>query len=135
MSPKLKLNRIGQIAITVTETARAEAFYREVLGLDFLFGIEGRMSFFDCSGVRVMLAIPENPKQHAGRGSIVYFAVDDIDNAFEALMAREVSVLSLPHLVARLPQHELWMGFFEDSEGNTLALMEERRQPKGRDLP
>src|SRR5690606_29508225 len=105
---------------------RATAFYRDTLGLPFLFGA-GTMSFFDCGGTRLMLGLPSGPEyDHAG--SILYFKVDDIQAAFESLELRGVTFKAKPHLVARMPDHELWLAFFSDSEENTLALMAEIRK-------
>ena len=114
---------IGQIMIPVRDLARATAFYRDVLGLTFLFQVPG-MAFFDVAGVRLMLApsdLPEEP-----RGGVLYYKVPDIDRDFAALEAKAVQVVEKPHLIARMPDHDLWMGFLRDSEGNVLALMCER---------
>jgi len=121
----MTLATIGQISMNARDIARATAFYRDVLGLTFLFSA-GTMSFFDCDGTRLMLGLPSGP-EHDHPGSILYFNVDDIAAAHEALAARGVSFKAPPHLVARLPDHELWMAFFGDTEGNTLALMAEVR--------
>ena len=84
------------------------------------------LSFFDCGGVRLLLSAPEEPEfEHAN--SILYFPVDDLQGAYRALAARGVRFTDEPHLIAEMPDHELWMAFFEDSEGNTLALMSEVR--------
>lgn len=124
MAP-LTLGPIGQIAMNARDLPRALAFYRDTLGLPFLFSA-GTMAFFDCGGVRLMLGIPSGP-EYDHPGSILYFRVDDIHAMHETLTARGVSFRSTPHLVARLPDHELWMAFFDDTEGNVLALMAEVR--------
>lgn len=122
----MNLSSIGQIAMNARDIDRATAFYRDTLGLPFLFGA-GTMAFFDCGGTRLMLSLPSGPEyDHAG--SILYFRVDDIQAAADSLERRGVSFKSKPHLVARLPDHELWMAFFADSEDNTLALMAEVRE-------
>ncbi len=119
------LGAIGQVAITVRDVARATAFYRDVLGLPLLFEVSG-MSFFAAGTVRLMLAVPSEPKfDHPA--SILYYKVDDIHAAAARLAAAGVTFLSPPHLIATMPDHELWMAFLEDSEGNTLALMSEVR--------
>ena len=124
-APALGLDRIGQIAITVRDLDRAETFYRDALGMRLLFRVPG-LSFFDCGGVRLLLSAPEKPEfDHAN--SILYFPVDDLQAAYRALAARGVRFTDEPHLIAEMPDHELWMAFFEDSEGNTLALMSEVR--------
>ena len=125
-TPTFGLARLGQIAITVHDLDRATAFYRDVLGLPFLFRAPN-LAFFDCGGVRLMLGLPERAEpDHPS--SILYFSVADIDAAHAALAARGVSFTDRPHLIAKMPDHDLWMAFFTDSEGNTLALMSEVRQ-------
>jgi catechol 2,3-dioxygenase-like lactoylglutathione lyase family enzyme len=118
------LGTIGQISMRATDIDRATAFYRDTLGLPLLFRA-GTMSFFDCGGIRLMLSLPEPDFDHPG--SVVYFKVDDIQAVHTALSARGVTFLGDPHIIARLPDHELWMSFLRDSEGNTLALMHEKR--------
>lgn len=109
------------------DVTRATAFYRDTLGLPFLFA-GGSMSFFDGGSVRLMLGQASAPEfDHPG--STLYFRVGDIHAAHGALTARGVAFRTAPHLVARLPDHELWMAFFDDTEGNTLALMSEVRNP------
>ena len=119
----MTLGPIGQLSVNVKDVDRATAFYRDVLGLPFLFPA-GTMSFFNCGGVRLMLGLPSAPEfDHPS--SILYFKVDDILASHQALLAKGVVFKGDPHLVARLPDHELWIGFFTDTEGNTLALMSE----------
>jgi methylmalonyl-CoA/ethylmalonyl-CoA epimerase len=116
---------LGQIAMIVHDVERATKFYAEVLGLKLLFRA-GELSFFDIGGVRLMLSKPEKPEfDHPG--SILYYKVDDIDARHQELKARGVDFVDTPHLIARMPDHELWMTFFRDTEGNTAALMSERR--------
>lgn len=117
--------QIGQIAINAKDTERATAFYRDVLGLKLLFQAGPNLSFFDCGGVRLMITVPEEEFDHAS--SILYYKVDDIQASFEAIKARGAEFRDEPHLVARMPDHELWMTFLKDTEGNTLALMSEVR--------
>jgi methylmalonyl-CoA/ethylmalonyl-CoA epimerase len=120
------LSQIGQINVRVHDLPRAMAFYRDDLGIPFLFDVPN-MAFFDCAGVRLLLALPEGEgSDHPS--SILYFKVDDIHGATGALRARSVKITSEPHLIARMPDHDLWMSFFLDSEGNTLALMSEVRE-------
>lgn len=119
------LAEIGQVNVRVHDLARATAFYRETLGVPFLFDAP-RMAFFDCAGVRLLLALPEGEDtDHAS--SVLYFKVDDIQQATAALQLRAVAFASAPHLIAHMPDHDLWMAFFLDSEGNTHALMSEVR--------
>jgi methylmalonyl-CoA/ethylmalonyl-CoA epimerase len=125
-TPPVELAQIGQIAINVRDVKRAVAFYRDTLGMRFLFQAPGDLAFFDCGGVRLMLGVAERP-EFAHPSSVLYYKVDDINAAYEALKARNVSFIDEPHLIARMPDHELWMVFFRDSEENVLGLMEERR--------
>jgi len=126
MAPSLSLSRIGQISVTVHDLDRAVAFYRDVLGMKFLFQAPPKLAFFDCGGIRLMLSLPEEAEfDHPG--SILYYKVDDIQATWKALRDHGADLRSEPHLLARMPDHELWMAFFRDTEGNTLALMSEVR--------
>ncbi|MGH9528868.1 MAG: VOC family protein [Terriglobales bacterium] len=118
-----EISRIIQIAINVHDLERATAFYRDVLALPFLFST-GEMSFFDCGGVRLMLTRPENPEQDHP-SSILYFAVADINETYQRLIERTVVFEGTPHLIAKMPEHDLWMTHFRDSEQNLLSLMSE----------
>jgi methylmalonyl-CoA/ethylmalonyl-CoA epimerase len=121
------VSRIGQIAMTVGDLPRAIAFYRDVLGMRFLFEAPPAMAFFDCGGVRLMMSLPEREGSDPGReyASIVYYAVDDIQAAAAALAARGVVFEQPPHLVARLPHADLWMAFLRDPDRHLLAIMSE----------
>ncbi len=115
------LSRIGQIAVNVHDLKNATAFYRDTLGMKLLFEVPN-MAFFDCGGVRIMLGVAEKPEfDHPA--SIIYYAVEDIRKTHEILTTRGVQFESNPHLVARMPDHELWMAFFRDLDDNMLALM------------
>ncbi|MBI3666639.1 MAG: VOC family protein [Acidobacteria bacterium] len=120
------LSRIGQIAITVSDLDRAVPFYRDTLGLKLLFQVPN-MAFFDCEGIRLMLGLPEKPGEN--HSSILYYKVEEIQKAFETLSGRGVPFEGKPHLVARMPDHDLWMAFFRDPDRNLLALMSEVRRP------
>lgn len=125
--PDLRSARIGQIAIVCRDVARATAFYRDALGLSFLFAAGPSLSFLDAGGIRLMLTTVERAEDDHP-GSILYFFVDDIEGTHAELAGRGVSFIDAPHLVARMPDHELWLCAFHDTEGNTLALAAERRQ-------
>ena len=117
------ISRLGQIAINAHDTGRATEFYRDVLSLPLLF-TAGNLAFFDCGGVRLMLTPPEKPEfDHPG--SILYFSVPDIKAAYGRMLASGARFQDEPHLIARMPNHDLWMTFFHDTEGNLLALMSE----------
>ncbi len=125
-SPELGITQIGQIAINVHDTGRAIEFYRDTLGLKHLF-TAGNLAFFDCGGVRLMLSPPERPEfDHPA--SILYFKVGDIKSAHARLVQKNVKTESEPHLVARMPDHDLWLAEFRDSEGNLLAFLSEVRR-------
>jgi methylmalonyl-CoA/ethylmalonyl-CoA epimerase len=115
------LSQIGQIAITAHDIDRAIRFYRDTLGLPFLFQA-GTLAFFNAGGVRLMLTIPEKPEfDHPA--SVLYYRVSDIDAAYQDLRAKGVTFDGAPHLIFKAPDHDLWMAFFRDSEGNLLGLM------------
>lgn len=120
-----RLGVIGQIALHVSDVDRAERFYRDTLGLPPLFRF-GNLVFLDCAGVRLML---EGGHESTGRREqfCVYFRVSQIEAVVAALRARQVYFERDPQLVARMPDHELWMAFMHDPDGNLLALMEEKR--------
>jgi methylmalonyl-CoA/ethylmalonyl-CoA epimerase len=124
---KCELDQIGQIAVPVSDIERAVAFYRDILGMRFLFQAPPGLGFFDCAGIRLMLDAPAKA-QSANFSSVIYYRVADLDTAFEALTARGVVFEAKPHLIATLPDHELWMAFFRDPDENLLALMSEVRR-------
>jgi len=117
------LSRIHQISMRVHDVDRAVRFYRDALGVPFLFAAPPRLAFFDCGGVRLMLSTPEPGFDHPG--SVLYFAVDDIRAAHLSLTARGVVFNGEPHKIATLADREVWLADFTDSEGNALALMSE----------
>jgi methylmalonyl-CoA/ethylmalonyl-CoA epimerase len=121
----LGITGVGQVAINVRDVQRAVEFYRDVLGLRFLFQIPNS-AFFDCGGLRLMLGTAEKPEfDHPA--SILYYKVDDIHAAYASLQAAVADTVDAPHLIARMPDHELWMFFVRDPEGNHLGLMSEVR--------
>ena len=119
------IGRIHQVSMRVHDVDRAVRFYRDTLGVSFLFAAPPRMAFFDCGGVRLMLSTPEPEFDHPG--SVLYFAVEDIVAMHDTLRARGVAFKTPPHKIATLADREVWLADFEDSEGNTLALMAEPR--------
>jgi methylmalonyl-CoA/ethylmalonyl-CoA epimerase len=121
------LGSIGQIAFTVSDVPRAVAFYRDALGMKLLFEAPPGLAFFDCAGVRLMLSQPEGDFTPGGSSAVMYFKISDIEGTQKTLKSRGVSFVDDPHLIARMPDHELWMCFFKDPDGHTLALMEEKR--------
>ncbi len=120
------IQQVGQVAITVRDIERATTFYRDTLGLRLLFSAPPKMAFFDGGGLRILIGEVEPGKQ--GHGSaLLYYQVPDIDAAHTALSAKGVAVDTAPHLVAKMPDHELWLATYLDGEGNTFALMCEKR--------
>jgi predicted enzyme related to lactoylglutathione lyase len=118
------LSRIGQVFVNVHDLDRAIAFYRDMLGMKFLFQAPPNMAFFDCDGIRLMLGVADRPElDHPA--SIIYYKVADIERVYEIFKARGVEFIVKPHLVAPMPTYDLWLADFRDSEGNLLALMSE----------
>jgi catechol 2,3-dioxygenase-like lactoylglutathione lyase family enzyme len=122
------IENLGQVALTVRDMERSIAFYRDAVGLRFLFAPAPTMAFLMIGDVRLMLSAPEGDFAPGG-STVLYLRVADIDAEHEALVARGVAFIDAPHLVARMSDHELWMCFFRDPDGHTLALMSERRPP------
>lgn len=119
------VSTIGQIHVSVSDIDRSVAFYRDVLGARFLFQVpQQAMAFFDLGGVRLYLGKPESPDFRSS--PILYFTVDDVDEAHRELRRRGVEFLDEPHVVNRTESSELWMAFFRDPDGTNLALMEDR---------
>jgi methylmalonyl-CoA/ethylmalonyl-CoA epimerase len=121
-----RLGRIGQIALTVGDMPRSVAFYRDLLGIPLLFQAGPGLSFFDLGGIHLMLSQPEGDFK-PGLSSVLYFVVSDIEGTSTSLRARGVPFVDDPHLIAKMPDHDLWMCFFKDPDGHTMALMEEKR--------
>jgi methylmalonyl-CoA/ethylmalonyl-CoA epimerase len=125
MTPVEGLSRIHQISMRAHDIERAVRFYRDALGLPFLFAVPPRLAFFDCNGVRLMLSAPEPGFDHPG--SVLYFAVEDIQLMRDTLASRGIAFRTEPHKIATLADRDVWLADFEDTEGNTLALMSEPR--------
>lgn len=119
----LGIMNIGQISIIVKDVERATAFYRDVLGLRLLFTVP-TMAFFDCGGVRLMLGTASSP-EYDHPSSILYFRVADINVGHQRLVAGGAEIVAPPRLIAAMPDHDLWMTAFKDSEGNIHQLMGE----------
>jgi methylmalonyl-CoA/ethylmalonyl-CoA epimerase len=122
----VQLNEIGQIALTVRDLARAKDFYQNTLGMMFLFDA-GTMAFFQCGAIRLMIGLSEETVSIGG--TILYFKVEDIETMHRVLVGRGVEFVQAPHLIARMPSHDLWMAFLKDTEGNTLGMMSEVARP------
>lgn len=122
---EISLGKIAQIAVIAHDLERATAFYKEKLGIKHLFSVPPKMAFFDCDGIRLMLGIPERPDlDHPS--SILYFKVDDIEAAYDALSKSGVHFETKPALIAPMQTYDLWLAEFRDSEDNVMALMCEK---------
>lgn len=126
MSSESKLSEIGQIAVTVSDVSLALPFYRDVLGLTFLFSPGPNLAFLAAGDVRLMLTTPQGAGT-VGRNSILYFKVSDIIATHAAIVGRGATSERAPQMAAKLPDHELWLAFLRDPDGNLVGLMEERR--------
>jgi predicted enzyme related to lactoylglutathione lyase len=124
---EVSVGDIGQVAVTVSDVASARRFYSDVLGLRFLFESGPNLAFLAAGPVRIMLTTPQGAGA-VGRNSILYFRVHDVEAAYESLCERGAKADSKPALVAKMPDHELWLAFVRDPDGNLVGLMEERRQ-------
>jgi len=113
---------IAQLMIPVDDLDRGVSFYRDVLGIPFLFVAPPQMAFFMCGSVRLLVGVMP-AGQRAQRGSAVYFKVPDIQAAYSSLSAKGVAFVAAPHVVNRTPKSELWLAEFTDPDGNQLALM------------
>jgi methylmalonyl-CoA/ethylmalonyl-CoA epimerase len=122
MSADLAGAPLSQVALVVRNLEAATAFYRDVLGVPFMFAAPN-LAFFNVGGTRLMLSPPEG--EFTQPGSILYFKVPDIRATHAELSRRGVAFRDAPHLVAPMPAYDLWMAFFRDLDGNTLALLSE----------
>lgn len=120
----LNIQNIGQIAIPVRDLDSAIIFYRNTLGLEFLFQAPPGLAFFQSGEVRLMLE--ESPKDKSDQhSSVIYFRIEDIQRAYQELSTKDVDLVDEPHMIAKMPDHELWMVLFHDPSGNLLAIMAE----------
>ncbi len=121
-----KISAIGQIAITVSDVGQALEFYRDILGLPFLFSPSPELAFLMAGDVRVMLSTPQGAGR-VGANSILYFRTSDIEKTHAAIVAHGATNERAPQLAAKMPDHELWLSFIRDPDGNLVGLMEEKR--------
>ena len=117
---------LGQIALTVGDVGRATTFYRDVLCLRFLFAAGPNLAFLAAGDVRLMLSTPQGHGE-PGKNSVLYYKVTDIAATHAAIVARGAKDERAPQLAAKMPDHELWIGFVRDPDGNLVGLMEEKR--------
>ena len=123
----LRLSAIGQIAIVVSDVAQATTFYRDVLGLKFLFSAGPNLAFLDAGGVRLMLTQPEGNGE-VGKNSLLYFKAADLAATHAAILGRGAKNEHAPRMIAKMPDHELWMAFVRDPDGNVIGMMSEVRK-------
>src|SRR5438874_12565135 len=121
MSPEYKLSEIRQIAITVSDVTVVLPFYRDVLGLNFLFSPAPTLAFLEAGTVRIMLSTPQGAGT-PGHNSVLYFKVSNIVAAHAAIVGRGAKNEREPQLAAKMPDHELWIGFIRDPDGNLIGL-------------
>ena len=121
-----KLSTLRQIAIAVADVDAALHFYRDILGLAFLFRAGPELAFLDAGGIRLMLSTPQGAGA-VGANSTLYFRVHDIEATHAALVARGATDERAPQLAAKMPDHDLWIGFLREQDGNLVGLLEERR--------
>jgi predicted enzyme related to lactoylglutathione lyase len=119
-------DRIRQIAVTVSDVSKALEFYRDALGLPFLFAPSPNLAFLQAGEVRLMLSTPQGAGQ-VGANSILYFSVNDIEGAYDTLLRRGVTSERGPQIAAQMPDRVLWLAFVRDPDGNLVGLMEERK--------
>ena len=120
------ISGVGQIAITVSDVSKALEFYRDALGLAFLFSPNPQLAFLSAGDVRIMLSTPQGAGS-VGANSVLYFRTSSIEDAHSAMIARGVANERAPQLAAKMPDHELWLAFVRDPDGNLVGLMEEKR--------
>jgi catechol 2,3-dioxygenase-like lactoylglutathione lyase family enzyme len=128
MAATSPLTGILQIAITVKDIDRATSFYRDALCFPLLMTAPN-MAFFNCGGVRLYLDAAQG-SDHTGTtsGSLIYFRTPDIEALHAAAKTKNISIHKEPQIIARMPDHDLWLMWIKDSEGNLLGVMEERRR-------
>jgi catechol 2,3-dioxygenase-like lactoylglutathione lyase family enzyme len=120
------ITEIGQIAVTVRDVSKAKHFYADVLGLKWLFDAGPNLSFLAAGGVRIMLTTPQGAGE-PGKNSVLYFRTTALEDSYQQLLASGVAGERAPQLTAKMPDHELWLAFVRDPDGNLVGLMEERR--------
>lgn len=117
------IQKLAQVSIRCSDVPRATAFYRDVLGLPFLFAPAPNLAFLMAGEVRLMLS-SEGEEGFSGT-STLYFQVPDIEAAVAAIRG-QAELVDEPHIIANMGTYDLWMSFFKDTEGNPHAFMEER---------
>ena len=126
VNPSPLFSKVRQIAITVSDVARAKRFYQDILGLKFLFDAGPNIAFLECGQLRLMLSTPQGAGE-AGKNSTLYFQTERVEAVYETVIAAGAKPERAPQLTAKMPDHELWIGFVRDPDGNLVGLLEEKR--------
>ena len=121
-----EISEIGQLAITVANVKESLDFYHNILGLKFLFSPSENLAFLQCGATRIMLSTPQGAGE-VGKNSIPYFKTADLQSFYKTIVENGAVEERTPQLAAKLSDHELWIGFIRDPDGNLIGLMEERR--------
>lgn len=121
-----KITELGQLAITVENVKRSLEFYRDILGLDFIFSPSENLAFLRCGATRIMLATPQGAGE-IGKNSIPYFKLSNIEEFYKTAVANGARQEREPQLAVQMPDHELWIGFLKDPDENLIGIMEEKR--------
>lgn len=121
-----EISELGQLAVTVENVDKSLEFYRDILGLKFLFSPSENLVFLQCGPTRIMLSTPQGAGE-VGKNSIPYFTVSEIEKFYEQAITRGAVKEREPQFAAQMPDHELWIGFLKDPDGNLVGIMEEKR--------
>lgn len=121
-----KITSLGLLAFTVSDVQLALEFYCDIVGLEFLFSPSANLAFLQSGETRIMLTTPQGAGE-PGKNSIPYFKVSKIEEFYDSAIAKGAIKERGPQLAAKMPDHELWIGFMKDPEGNLVGLMEEKR--------
>ncbi len=119
-----KINKIGQIAIAISDLEQSVNFYKNILGLELLFEVPPNLAFFDCAGTRLMLTTLQGPEKDHNT-SVIYYQVANIEEATSDLKSKGVNFEREPRFVAKMEDHDLWMGFIRDPYENLVGIMSE----------
>ena len=125
MTDSMNISSIGQIAIAISDLEKATYFYQKILKLELLFDVPPNLAFFNCDGVRLMLSTLQGPEQDH-KTSVIYYKITNIEAIFEELKSLQVDIERAPGMAAKMEDHELWIGFIRDPDGNLVGLMEEK---------
>lgn len=125
MSDNMNISAIGQIAIAISDLEKSVYFYEKILKLEKLFDVPPNLAFFDCGGVRLMLTTLQGPEEDH-KTSVIYYKITSIETVFEELHSLQVDIERAPAMAAKMEDHELWIGFIRDPDGNLVGLMEEK---------